>query len=111
MMSPLTFTRTCSITSARVPIPDAITAAAVTTKSNFFIVFNILAYPNTLAQVAEQPGYAAEHAPFGPRVFLFGPEDRLLREAGGHLAGGRPGRPPRPLRLRTALSGDPHVEL
>ena len=67
-------------------------------KSCFFIIFNILAYPDTLAQVAQQAGHPAEHAPLRPGVFLGRPEDLVLGEPAGHLAGRRPRRPPRPSR-------------
>jgi hypothetical protein len=50
-------------------------------KSCFFIIFNILAYPDPVAQVAQQPGYAAEHAPLGPRIFLGRPQDLVTAEA------------------------------
>src|SRR6266545_447201 len=109
MMSPFTFTSTCSMIS---PLDDArgdpelversarIGATADTartiaaTKCCFFISFNILAYLNAFAQVTQQARNPAEHAPFGPRVFLGRPEDLVAGEPRGDLAGRRPGRPP-----------------
>ena len=47
--------------------PQRAIAAA---KSCFFIIFNILAYLNAFAQVAEEARNPAEDAPFGPGIFL-----------------------------------------
>src|SRR5215204_5417641 len=119
MMSPLIFTSTCSMTSARIGVTaDAATRIAAT-KSCFVIIFNILAYPDAFAQIPQQAGYPAEDAPLGPRIFLGRPENFVLRETGRHFPAGRPSRPPGP-RMRCAGAArcgrgprrfqDPHVE-
>ena len=79
MMSPLTYTRICSMISPRIGATEAASNIAAA-KSFFFIIFNILAYLNTFAQVAEKPGNPAEHAPFRAGILLFGPEDLVPGE-------------------------------
>src|SRR5262245_47331597 len=113
MMSPFTFTSTCSMMSARIGVvTDTVAISIVAAKSCFFIIFNILAYPDTLAQVAQQAGHPAEHAPFRTGIFFRRPKDLVLGEPGRHLASGGARRPPRWRRLsRLGESGHPHVEL
>src|SRR5215472_11011296 len=100
MTSPFTFTRTCSIMSARSAAADDSITATVATKSCFFIVFNILPsftilpYRYAFAQIPEQSGNAAEHSAFGARILLLGPQDLLPREAARDLARGGSGGPP-----------------
>src|SRR5688572_24287575 len=101
MMSPFTLTSTCSIISARIGTTRIVANTVAAAKSCFFIIFNILAYPDTLAQVSQQAGNPAEDSPFGPGVFRGRPEDLIPGEAAGDLTGGRPRRPPRRLRRRS----------
>ena len=74
-------------------------------RSCFFIIFSILAYPDAFAQIAQQAGDPAEHAPLGPGVFRRRPEDLVPAEAACDLAGRRPGRPPRPSGPCSAAPG------
>src|SRR5258708_39792038 len=118
MISPFTFTSTCSMISARVgtTLDAARTIAAA--KSCFFISFNILAYLNTFAQVAKKARNPAENAPFRPGVFLGRAKDLVPAEPRRDLPGRRPGRPPRGFRGRAGearpaglpFRPDSHVE-
>src|SRR5260221_8799018 len=94
MISPLTFTSTCSMISPRIGATDAARTIAAA-KSFFLIIFNILAYLNTFAQVAKEPRNPAENAPFGARVLLGRPEDLVPGEPRGDFSSRRPGGPPR----------------
>src|SRR5438105_38990 len=120
MMSPFTLTSTCSMTSpiagtgpqlveesARsVGTTEATANATVDAKISFLIVFNILAYCDALAQIAQKAGHAAEHSAFRPRIFFRRAQDLVPCKAAGHLAGCRARRPPR-LLLAGSLDRGP----
>src|SRR5262249_4851147 len=110
MMSPFTFTRTCSMMSpldsarddpervdgsARRPATaDVRITTTDATKSCFVIVFNILPYRDALAQIPQQAGHPAEYAPSRARILFSGPETPPPRDPAGDFAGSGSCRPP-----------------
>src|SRR5437899_3753288 len=113
MMSPLTLTRICSMISPRIGATDAASNIAAA-KSFFFIIFNILAYLDAFAQVAQEARNPVENAPCRAGVLLGRPEDLVPGEPGCDFSGRRPGSPPR--RRRPFLpdrrgQDDPHIQL